>query len=83
MTQPFQPPQRGGIAGLALLFCVAGGGAGLAFDFVLNSGGAQTLIAAPGGRAVIGAGVAAVLTLAAHVLRRTLGRAPQEGERDA
>lgn len=80
MTQPFQPPPRGGIAGLALLFCAVAGGTGLAFDFVLNSGGGQTLIAAPGGRAAIGAGVAVFVTLAAYALRRLLGRRPQQAE---
>lgn len=76
MKPSFQPPQRGGIAGLALLFCAAAGGAGLAFDFLLNGGVApRMLVSAPGGRALIGLGVALVLVLAAHVLRRLLGRA--------
>jgi hypothetical protein len=80
MTQSFQPQPRGGLAGMALLFCAVAGGVGLAFDFALNGGGGHTLVAAPGGRALIGAGAALVLVLGAHVLRRLLGRPPGSGE---
>jgi hypothetical protein len=74
MTQSFQPEPRGGIAGVALLFCVAAGGAGLAFDFVLNGASAPTLVTMAGSRALIGVGVAVCLVLGVHVLRRLFGR---------
>ena len=67
-------PSRGGIAGVLLLFCVAGGGVGLAFDFISNSGGNFWLLEMPGMRALLGAAVAIVMVLGAHVLRILLGR---------
>jgi len=79
MTKPISP-SRGGIAGLLLLFCVAGGGAGLAFDFASNSDRGFWLLEAPGMRAAIGAGVAVIMVLAAHLLRLSLGRRVHEEE---
>jgi hypothetical protein len=73
-------PSRGGIAGVLLLFCVAGAGAGLTFDFMSNGGGNFWLLEAPGMRALIGAAVAVAMVLGAHVLRLLLGRKVGEGE---
>ena len=47
MTKPISP-SRGGIAGVLLVFCVAGGGAGLAFDFLSDSGQDFWILQAPG-----------------------------------
>jgi hypothetical protein len=79
MTKPISP-SRGGIAGMLLLFCVAGGGAGLAFDFLSDSGQDFWILQAPGMRALIGAAVGALLLVAAHILRLLLGRKVNEGE---
>ncbi|HVV32629.1 MAG TPA: hypothetical protein VHC73_05310 [Vitreimonas sp.] len=79
MTKPISP-SRGGIAGMLLLFCVAGGGAGLAFDFLSDSGQDFWILQAPGMRALIGVAVAALLLVAAHILRLLLGRKVNEGE---
>jgi hypothetical protein len=73
-------PSRGGIAGMLLLFCVAGGGAGLAFDFLSDNGPGFWILEMPGARALVGGVAAAVLVLAAHVLRLLLGRKVNEGE---
>jgi len=79
MTKPISP-SRGGIAGMLLLFCVAGGGAGMAFDFTTDNGQAFWILQAPGMRALLGVGVAVVLVAAAHLLRLLLGRKVSEGE---
>jgi hypothetical protein len=79
MTKPISP-SRGGIAGMLLLFCVAGGGAGLAFDFLSDSGQDFWILQAPGMRALIGVAVGALLLVAAHILRLLLGRKVNEGE---
>ena len=68
------PPKSRGIAGLLLLFCVAGGAAGLGFDVFGDMGQRFGVAAQPGARAVLGLGVAAVLVLAAHAMRWALGR---------
>jgi hypothetical protein len=79
MTKPISP-SRGGIAGMLLLFCVAGGGAGLAFDFLSDSGQDFWVLQAPGVRALFGVAVALALVVAAHALRLLLGRKVSEGE---
>ncbi|MFT3726297.1 MAG: hypothetical protein QM759_00520 [Terricaulis sp.] len=79
MNKPISP-SRGGIAGMLLLFCVAGGGAGLAFDFLSDNGPGFWVLEMPGARALLGAAVALVLVLLAHVLRLLLGRKVSEGE---
>jgi hypothetical protein len=73
-------PSRGGIAGMLLLFCVAGGGAGLAFDFLTDNGPGFWILQMPGARGVLGVAVAIVLVLAAHAFRLLLGRKVSEGE---
>jgi hypothetical protein len=80
------PPKTRGIAGLVLLFCVAALIAGVGFDFMIEAGPRVNVIAQPGGRAVLGVGVAAVMVLLAHVMRLALGQRPranEDGERDA
>jgi hypothetical protein len=79
MTKPISP-SRGGIAGMLLLFCVAGGGAGLAFDFLSDSGQDFWILQAPGMRALIGAAVALLLLVAGRLLRLLLGRKVEGGE---
>lgn len=73
-------PSRGGIAGMLLLFCVAGGGAGLAFDSLSNTTPGFWILEMPGARAAIGVGVALILVAAAHLLRLLLGRKVEQGE---
>ena len=73
-------PSRGGVAGMLLLFCVAGGGAGLGLDFLSDNGPGFWILQMPGARAVLGVGVTIVLVLAAHALRLLLGRKVNEGE---
>ena len=85
MIKPAPAPTRG-IAGVALLFCVVAAGAGLAFDLMGDPGARFSVAAQPGGRAVLGIGVAAVIVLAAHAMRLVLGRRPSandEGGADA
>jgi hypothetical protein len=77
------PEQPRGIAGLALLFCGAALVAGLGFDFLLADGARFSVIGEPGGRAVLGIGVAAAVVLIAHAMRFALGKPPRaEGEDD-
>ena len=71
------PPQTRGIAGLLLLFCAVAAALGLAADLML--GGVRfNVVAEPGGRAVLGVGVAAGLVLVAHGLRFVLARRERE-----
>lgn len=80
MIKPAPPPTRG-IAGLLLLFCGAALVAGLGADLLL-SGSRFSVIAEPGGRAVLGVGVAAGAVLVAHAMRLIFGRSDEE-RRDA
>lgn len=82
MIKPMPPSGRGGIAGVAFVFCCAVGGAGLGVDVLIYDGGGVWLFDEPGGRAALGAGAPLVLALAAHALRRLVGRLPR-GEGDA
>lgn len=77
------PEQPRGVAGLALLFCGAALIAGLGFDFLLGDSARFSVIGEPGGRAVLGVGVAAAVVLLAHAMRLALGKPPRgEGEED-
>lgn len=75
-----QPPQRGGVAGLAFLFCATALGAGLAFDFMTHEHGFW-VGAEPGGRALIGAAAVVFVVLAARVLQFVLSRSDDKGGR--
>lgn len=75
------PPQPTGIAGLLLLFCVVAAAIGVGADLLLG-GSRFSVISEPGGRAVLGVGVAAGAVLIAHAMRLLLGRREEE-KRDA
>jgi hypothetical protein len=83
MTRKPLPTSRGGVAGMALLFCVSAGGAGLAFDLLRDAPGAFWLLAEPGGRAALGAGAVTAIVLIAHAARWLLARRTEKGGRDA
>lgn len=80
MSTP-QPPQRGGIAGMVLLFCAVGGGAGLAFD-LLNPAHGFWVGAEPGGRALIGVAAVVFAAVAARVVQIVLSRREEKGAGD-
>lgn len=61
------PPPRGGVAGLALLFCVTAAAAGVAFDFSARGPGGFWIGDAPGAAAAIGAGAAVLCAIAARL----------------
>lgn len=75
-------PSRGGVAGVALLFCASGGAAGLAFEFIRNAPGAFWIMAEPGGRAALGAGAVTAIVLIAHAARWLLARREEKGGAD-
>ena len=78
------PSARGGVAGLALLFCAAALGAALAFDFMRDGRQGFWVLADPGGRALLGAGAVTAIVLIAHGARWLLAaRRKDEGERNA
>lgn len=84
MTRKPLPSARGGVAGLALLFCATAGGVGLAFDLLRdNPSGSFWLLAEPGGRALLGAGAVTAIVLIVHAARWLLARRAEKGERDA
>lgn len=66
------PPQKRGIAAMLLLFCVVALVAGLGFEFISGASARFSVVAQPGGRAVLGVGVAAALVLLAHAMRLLL-----------
>lgn len=77
------PEQPRGVAGLALLFCGVALIVGLGFDFLPGDDARFSVMGEPGGRAVLGIGVAAGVVLIAHAMRFVLGRPPRaEGEED-
>jgi|CXWL01.1.fsa_nt_gi hypothetical protein len=75
-------PQRGGAAAMLFLFCLALGGAGLAFDLALNTERGFWIGAQAGAQAVIGAGAAAFVVIAAYLARAVLARRQPPGGRD-
>lgn len=80
------PPQPRGIAGLVFLFCGVALIVGLGFDLALGPSERFSVVSLPGGRAVLGVGVAAAIVLVAHGMRFALGRRPRvmaPGERSA
>jgi hypothetical protein len=81
------PPARGGIAGLAFVFCLAAGAAGAGFDLALEPRQVFWLGAQPGAAAAMGAGAAVFAIVSARIARVLLGRpaprTPAEGSRDA
>jgi hypothetical protein len=81
MIKPAPPPKRG-IAAMLLLFCVVALVAGLGFEFLVETPARFSVIAQPGGRAVLGIGVVAVLVLLAHAMRAVLA-VREEGGGDA
>jgi hypothetical protein len=74
------PPASGGVAGMALLYCLAAGAAGLAFDLLRDAPNAFWFLADPGGRAALGAGAVVCIVLIAHAARLLLARRPQRSE---
>ena len=80
MSTP-QTPQRGGIAGMVLLFCATAGGAGLAFDFVAQAHGFWTG-AEPGGRALIGIAAVLFVAIASRAVQFMLSRREEKGAGD-
>ncbi len=73
MIKPAPPPKRG-ISGMLLLFCVVALVAGVGFEFLIDTPPRFSVIAQPGGRAVLGVGVVAALVLLAHAMRALLVR---------
>ncbi|HYD89163.1 MAG TPA: hypothetical protein VEA80_16920 [Vitreimonas sp.] len=68
------PPPRGGVAGLALLFCLTALGVGLAFDFSARAPGGFWIGAQPGASAIIGAGAAIACALVARLAHLVFGK---------
>lgn len=71
MIKPAPPPKRG-IAGMLLLFSAVALIAGVGFEFLIDAPPRFSIAAQPGGRAVLGVGVVAVLVLLAHLMRAVL-----------
>jgi len=67
-------PPRGGVAGLALLFCFTAAALGLAFEFGLGAPGGFWIGAQPGAAAIIGAGAAIACALAARLAHLVFGK---------
>jgi hypothetical protein len=75
------PPQSRGIAGVLFVCLLAVATAGLLIDMLVVRGPRFSVLADPGMRAVLGAGVAGLAALTAFALRWLLGRPAQdEGE---
>lgn len=77
------PPPRGGVAGLALLFCFTAAAIGLAFDYSAGDAAAFWVGARPGGAAAIGAAGAVFCVAAGRIVGALLGRSGAEGSADA
>lgn len=73
MIKPAPAPKRG-ISGLLLLFCIVALVAGVGFEFLVDMPPRFSVVAQPGGRAVLGIGVVAALVLLAHAMRVVLAR---------
>jgi len=78
MIKPAPPPKRG-IAAMLLLFCVVALVAGLGFEFLIDTPQRFSVVAQPGGRAVLGVGVVVVLVLLAHGMRFLLSKRDDGG----
>jgi len=78
-----EPPRSRGIAGVLFVVFAAVATAGLAIDLLVLAPTRFNLFAVNGGRAMLGAGVAAVAAIVAIGLRWALGRTLQDegGER--
>jgi hypothetical protein len=78
-------PQRGGIAGLLLVFCLAALIGGLAVDYLASARGGFWIDAQFGAAAAVGAGAAAFALVSARVTRLLFGRRyeAQRGESSA
>lgn len=81
---PQRPRVRAGL-GLTVLFNLAALLLGTGLDFATASGPRFWIDEAPGGLALLGAGIALGVVLIAHAVRLALGRrvASDKGERDA
>lgn len=73
------PPPRGGVAGLALLFCVTAGAAGAAFDFGARGPGGFWIGDVPGAAAVIGAVGAVLCVIMARLALLVFARGKKGG----
>lgn len=72
------PPQSRGIAGVLFICLLAVATAGLLIDVFVMRGPRFSILADPGARAVLGAGVAAAAALTAFAIRWLLGRPVQD-----
>jgi hypothetical protein len=68
------PPKARGIAGVLFVCFLAVATAGLLIDLLVLSNPRAGILAAPGGRAMLGAAVAAGAAIIGFALRFTLGR---------
>ncbi len=74
------PPKSRGIAGVLFVFLLGVATAGLAIDLLmLTPATADSVFAAPGGRAALGAAVAIGAVIITYALRWAMGR-PVKGE---
>ncbi|WP_395645347.1 hypothetical protein [Terricaulis sp.] len=76
-----QTPQKGGVAGMMLLFCATAGGGGLAFDLTTRAHGFW-IGAEPGARALIGVAAALFVAVAARAVQIVLSRREEKGAGD-
>lgn len=80
MIKP-EPPKSRGIAGVLFVFFAAVATAGLGLDLFVLTPSRVNIFTVPGGRAMLGAGVAAGAVIVALALRWALGRPiSEEGE---
>lgn len=73
------PPPRGGITGLAILFCFTAAAAGLALDFATRAPGGFWVGAQPGAAAAIGFGAALFVVIAARLAQFLFVSRSREG----
>lgn len=73
------PPPRGGIAGLAILFCFTAAAAGVALDFATRAPGGFWVAAQPGAMAAIGLGSALFVVVAARLAQFLFVNRSKEG----
>jgi hypothetical protein len=74
------PPQSRGIAGVLFVCLLAVATAGLLIDLFVMRGPRFSVLADPGVRAALGAGVAVLSALTAFAVRLVLGRPVRDGE---